>query len=125
MTTRDALDVARRCLCLELLLQRLGLEMDTDDPVLQRDEVRRKWLARLPQLGVDEILLPVERASLERSVGELSEDELDDIHGRAAGALVLLWSLARLPDRPSFATVDAIESTLAEHGLLGSGSISG
>jgi hypothetical protein len=125
MEARDASDVARRCLCLELLLQRFGLEIETDDAVSVREDVRRKWMDRLPQLGLEAVVLPGERAALERPVGQLSEDELDDIHGRATGALVLLWSLARLPVRPSFAIVDEMESVLAEHGLLGSGSISG
>src|SRR4051812_7488277 len=119
MVLRDSSDVARRCLCLELLLQRLGLEIETDDAASARDEVRRKWLDKLPELGLEEVRLPWERAALERPVGDLWEDELDDIPGRAAGALVLLWSLTRLPVRPSFATVDDMESMLADHGLLG------
>src|SRR4051812_25814310 len=112
MALKDASDVARRCLCLEILLQRLGLEIETDDSPEQRDGVRRKWLERLPQLGLDAVMIPAERAALESPVGKLSEDDLDDIHGRASGALVLLWSLARLPMRPSFATVDDMESSL-------------
>jgi hypothetical protein len=60
---------------------------------------------------------------LERPVGTLSEDDLDDVHGRASGALVLLWALGRLDARPSIATFDALAETLGEHGLLGDGSI--
>jgi hypothetical protein len=82
------------------------------------------WLTRLPDLGVEPAILDDERALLEQPVGELSEDELDDIHGRASGALVLLWALGRLSSRPTFAAVDDMESLVAEHGLLGSGSIS-
>jgi hypothetical protein len=124
MTTREPLDVARRCLCLELLLQRFGLEADTDDPVAARDEVRAKWLARIPDLEVDAAILPSERALLERPVGTLTDDDLDDLHGRASGALVFLWALGRLSTRPTFASVEDIADLLAEHGLLGAGSIS-
>lgn len=124
MTPKDAADVARRSLCLELLLQRLGLEIDTEDPVEERERVRAIWLARLGDLGLAEMILADERALLERPVGQLSEDQLDDLHGRASGALVLLWALGRLPSRPTFAAVSDMESLLAEHGLLGSGSIS-
>jgi hypothetical protein len=125
MTARDAVDVARRCLCLELLLQRLGLETDTEDPAAERDDVRRRWLSRLGDLGLETAILPGERALLERPVGEMSEDDLDDLHGRACGALVLLWALGRLPARPSFADVEDMASIVGEHGLLGAGSISG
>lgn len=124
MISKDASDVARRCLCLELLLQRLGLETDTEDPVAERDEVRRSWLGRLGDLGVDAAILPQERTFLERPVGTLSEDEIDDLDGRASGALVFLWALGRLEARPSFAAVEDIATLAAEHGLLGSGSIS-
>lgn len=124
MQSRDAIDVARRCLCLELLLQRFGLETDTEDPAAVRDEVRRKWLARLGDLGLESAILADERALLERPLGELSEDDLDDLHGRASGALVLLWALGRLEGpRPSFAAVDDMASLVGDHGLLGSGSI--
>jgi hypothetical protein len=124
MPQRDALDVARRCLCLELLLQRYGLEADTDDPAEAREEVRRKWVARIADLELDEALLASERALLERPVGTLTDDDLDDLHGRASGSLVLLWALDRLATRPTFAAVDDIADLAAEHGLLGSGSIS-
>lgn len=124
MDPKDAVEVARRSLCLELLLQRLGLETDTEDPRQQRDDVRRMWLSRLGDLGADAAILADERALMERPVGELSEDELDDLHGRASGSLVLLWALGRLPSRPSFAAVDDMENLVAEHGILGDGSIS-
>jgi hypothetical protein len=117
---KPALDVARRCLCLELLLQRYVLETDADDPVSDRDRARAAWLARLGDLGVADALTAHERALLERPVGELSEDELDDLHGRATGAAVLVWALGRVPVRPTFG---AVESVLAEGGLLGDGSI--
>jgi Domain of unknown function (DUF4272) len=123
MTTKDAVDVARRCLCLELLLQRLGLETDTEDSVEEREGVRRMWLSRLGDLSLESVLVPGERALLERAVGEMSEDELDDLHGRASGAVVLLWALGRLPARPTFAAVSDMESVVGEHGLLGAGSI--
>jgi hypothetical protein len=122
MEPKNASEVARRCLCLELLHQRLTLEAD-EDPIPERDEARRAWLSRLGDLGVVETLLPNERALLERPAGELTEDELDDIDGRAAGAVVLLWALGRVSTRPTFAAVADLASTLADHGLLGDGSI--
>lgn len=124
MQARDAAFVARRCLCLEVLLQRLGLETDTDDPVTTREEVRRTWLSRLGDLELTDVFLPDERGLLERPVSDLSEDELDELHGRASGTVVLLWALGRLPERPTRATFDDMESVIAEHGILGAGSIS-
>lgn len=124
MDPRDAQEVARRSLCLELLLQRLGLETDDEDPAAEREKVRAAWAGRLAALGVEDALLPEERAFLDRPVGELSEDDLDDLHGRATGALVLLWALGKLETRPNAASVDAIAELLGEHGLLGDGSIS-
>lgn len=123
MPSKDAVDVARRCLCLELLLQRLGLEIDPEDAPEERERVRRMWVARLGDLGLDAAIAPGERALLERPIGELTEDELDDLHGRASGALVFLWALGRLPARPTFAEVDGMESIVADRGVLGTGSI--
>lgn len=123
MESRSAQEVARRTLALEVLLQRLGLETDDEDPVAEREKVRAMWVTRLPELGIADDLLPEERAFLERPVGELSEDDLDDVHGRATGALVLLWVLGRLETRPNAASVEEIADLLGEHGLLGDGSI--
>lgn len=125
MTTKDPIDVARRCLCLELLLQRLGLETDDEDPAVARDEVRSVWLSRVGDLGVEEALSASERGLLERPVGELSEDEVDDLHGRASGAVVLLWALGRLETKPTAATFDDMESVIGDHGILGDGSVKG
>lgn len=123
MATKDPALVARRCLCLELLAQRLVLETDDDEPVADRERARTMWLSRLGDLGVDDELADDERTLLERPVGELSEDELDDLDGRASVALVLAWALGRLEQRPSFASTNALADTLADHGLLGDGSI--
>lgn len=124
MALKDASDVARRCLCLELLLQRLGLEIDEDDPVAARDEIRNAWLSRIGDLSLDGVILPDERAYLERPVGSLSEDETDDIEARVITAMVLLWALSRLPEAPSAAMLGDAVTLMAEHGLLGDGSIS-
>lgn len=123
MALKDATDVAKRCLCLELLLQRLGLEIDDEDPVIERDAVRRAWVSRLGQLGLEEAIATDERELLERSVGALTEDECDDIEGRVIGALVLLWSLGRITERPSAAMLGEATTVMAEHGVLGDGSI--
>jgi hypothetical protein len=123
MGLKTATDVAKRCLCLELLLQRLGLEIDEEDPVAERDAVRRAWVSRLGQLGLEEAIFADEHALLERSVGELTEDECDDIEGRVIGALILLWSLSRLGGRPTSAILGVATRLMAEHGVLGDGSI--
>ena len=123
MPSRNAADVAKRCLCLELLLQRLGLELDDEDAEAERDAVRRAWLSRLGQLGLEETILADERALLERPVGELTEEECDDIEGRVIGALVLLWALSRLGARPNASTLEIATRLIAEHGVLGDGSI--
>lgn len=123
MALKTATEVAKRCLCLELLLQRLGLEIDEEDPATERDAVRRAWVSRLGQLGLEEAILPDERALLERSVGDLTEDECDDIEGRVIGALILLWSVSRLGGRPTAEILGIATRLMAEHGVLGDGSI--
>lgn len=123
MALKNATDVAKRSLCLELLLQRLGLELDEEDPVAERDAVRRAWLSRLGQLGLEEAIHPDERALLDRPVGDLTDDECDDIEGRVIGALVLLWTLLRLGARPTAASLGIATRLIAEHGVLGDGSI--
>jgi hypothetical protein len=115
-----AIDVARRCLCLELLWQRYAFEIDAEEPVAERERGRAMWLSREGDLGITAALLAEERALLERPVSQLSEDDLDDLHGRAMGAAVLLWTLGRLTVRP---TITDAESVAAESGLLGDGSI--
>ena len=121
--SRDATDVAKRCLCIELLLQRLGLEIDEDDPVVERDAVRLAWLSRLGQLGIDQTLLADERTLLERPVGELTEGECDDIEGRVISGLALLWALGRIPSPPDADMLGEATAIVAEHGILGDGSI--
>jgi hypothetical protein len=122
--SRDATDVAKRCLCIELLLQRLGLEIDEDDPVAERDAVRIAWLSRLGQLGIDQTLLADERALLERPIGDLTDAECDDIEGRVIHGLALLWALGRIPSPPDEAMLGEATAIIAEHGVLGDGSIS-
>ncbi|MBX3232130.1 MAG: DUF4272 domain-containing protein [Labilithrix sp.] len=119
--TRNATDVARRCLCLELLAQRSLLESDEEEPLAGREAARAQWSSRIADLGVADTLSSEERALLDAPVGALSEDERDDLDGRSAGAAVLLWALGRAPQRPTFALADDV---IAEHGLLGDGSIS-
>lgn len=125
MDPRDASDVAKRCLCFELLWQRLGLEIDEEDSSTERDEVRKKWLSRTGDLALSDVLLQEERALLERPVGTLSEDDLDDLQGRAVAALFLLWALGRLAARPSVDSFRDAAELIADHGLLGDGSIAG
>lgn len=115
-----AVDVARRCLCLELLWQRYALETDASEPVSERERARALWLSREADLGIAKAWAEGERALYERPVSELSDDELDDLHGRAMGAAVLLWALGRSAARPA---VENAEEAASESGLLGDGSI--
>lgn len=115
--SRAAIDVARRCLCLELLAQRLVLESG-DDPASEREAARAAWVKRIADLAIEPS--DDERALLERPVGSLGEDDLDELDGRAPGAAVLLWTLGRIAERPTFASAD---DAIADHGLLGDGSI--
>ncbi len=121
--SRDASDVAKRCLCIELLLQRLGLEIDEDDPVVERDAVRLAWLSRLGQLGIDQTFIADERSLLERPVGELTEAECDAIEGRVISGLALLWTIGRIPALPDADSLGEATAIVAEHGVLGDGSI--
>ena len=123
MAGKDASDVAKRCLCLELLLQRLGLEIDEDDPAAERDAVREAWLARIGDLGLDAVLF-AEGAFLERPAGGLTDQETEEIEGRVIGALVLLWALGRIQTQPSAAMLGEATALIGEHGVLGDGSIS-
>lgn len=119
---KDSPTVARRLLCLELLFQRLGLE-EAEDDVGAREKARIAWASRLADLGIEGELLGDERGFLDRPVGELSEEDLDDLEGRVSGALVLMWALGRLDARPTFSTVTELEGHLEAHGLLGDGSV--
>ncbi len=125
MAARSASDVAKRCLCIELLLQRLGLELDEEDPVEERDAVRRAWISRLGQLGIEETLLPDERALLDRPMDKLTDEECDQIERRVIGGLAFLWALGRIPSPPSHDMLGEATGLFAEHGVLGDGSISG
>lgn len=123
MTSPNAHEVARRCLCLELLHQRLLLE-EADDAVDDREQARVAWMGRHDALGVTATLTEEERALLAEPIGALDDEDLDDLHGRATGAVVLLWALGRLEARPTFKTVETMEDVLADHGFLGDGSVS-
>lgn len=120
---RSASDVAKRSLCLELLLQRLGLEIDEDDALEEREAVRRAWLSRLGQLGIEESFGEGERALLERPIGELTEQECDEIEGRVISGLALLWALGRIPAVPTPGILGEATALIAEQGILGDGSI--
>jgi hypothetical protein len=105
---------------LELLWQRYAFETDSEEPVADRERGRSMWLSRENDLGIASALAAGERALLERPISELSEDDLDDLHGRAVGAAVLLWALGRIATRPTIADAESLAS---ESGLLGDGSI--
>lgn len=122
--SKDASVVANRLLCLEVLAQRQVLEEEKDESEEARERARSAWASRIDDLGIGEHLLADERGFLERAVGTLSEDDLDDLDGRVSGALVLLWALGRLESRPTFETVTELEEHLTVRGLLGDGSIS-
>lgn len=125
MAARSASDVAKRCLCIELLLQRLGLELDEEDPVEERDAVRRAWVSRLGQLGIEEALFADERALLDRPMDKLTEEECDQIERRVIGGLAFLWALGRIPAPPTPEMLGEATALFGEHGVLGDGSISG
>lgn len=117
---REPASVARRCLILELLAQRAVLEVDAEVPVADRERARAAWCGREKDLGIAELVSAEERALLDAPVGSLSEDQLDDADGRGLGAAVLLWALGRSSTRPNVKDAEAI---VAEHGLLGDGSV--
>jgi hypothetical protein len=125
MATKNAAEVAKRSLCLELLLQRVGLELDDEEHVDKRDAFRLAWVSRLGDLDLEQALLPKEREYLTRTVDELTQDEVDDIEGRIITAAVLLWALGRVPALPTVATLGDAPDVVAEHGVLGDGSVSG
>ena len=110
---------------MELLLQRLGLESDEDDPEEEREEVRIAWLARITDLGLEGALLAEERAFLELAVGAMNEEQVDDVEGRVICGLVLLWALRRIGERPSAKMLGDATRLITEYGILSGGSISG
>jgi len=123
MALRNPADVAARCLGYELLVQRLALETDTEEAADAREAMRQRWLGKVTDLGVGDALFASDRALLERPVGRLTEDELDDLHDRGASALVLLWALGRLDAAPDGTVADDAPALVAERGLLGEGSL--
>jgi hypothetical protein len=125
MATKNASEVAKRSLCLELLLQRVGLELDEEDHVDKRDAFRLAWVSRLGDLELEQALLPDERAFLVRTVDELTQEEVDEIEGRIISAVVLLWALGRVPSLPTADTLGDAPDLVAENGVLGDGSVSG
>jgi hypothetical protein len=124
MATKNASEVAKRCLCLELLLQRVGLELDDEDHVDKRDAFRKAWVSRLGDLELEDALLADERGYLLRPVDELTQEEVDEIEGRIISALVLLWALGRVPSLPTAAALGDAPALVADHGVLGDGSVS-
>lgn len=125
MATKTAADVAKRSLCLELLLQRIGLELDEEDHVDKRDAFRKAWVSRLGDLELEQALLADERAFLMRTVDELTQEEVDEIEGRIISAVVLLWALGRVPSLPTAETLGDTTDIVADSGVLGDGSVSG
>jgi hypothetical protein len=123
MALKAASEVARRCMCLELLLQRLGLEIDEDDSEAERDVVREAWLSRLGDLGLEGVLAADERAFLELRVGALTDEQIDEIEGRIICALIILWALGRLGERPSAKMLGDATDLVTKYGILGDGSI--
>ncbi len=118
---KDPLVVAKRCLGLELLAQRLAIETDEASSVSEREAARAAWAGRTADFGAD--LSASEAALMEKSVGSLVDDDLDVLDGGATAAPVLLWALGRLSVRPTFET--SIGEALEEAGLLGDGSVLG
>lgn len=125
MATKNASEVANRSLCLELLLQRVGLELDDEDHVDKRDAFRKAWVSRLGDLDLEQALLIDERDFLMRTVDELTQDEVDEIEGRVISAWVLLWALGRAASLPTTETLGDAPDVVAEKGVLGDGSVSG
>ncbi len=123
MGTRNASDVAKRGLCLELLLQRLGLELDEEDHVDKRDAFRKAWVSRLGDLEVEHALRPDERELLLRSIDQLTQEEVSDIEGRVIEATVILWALGRVPALPTVETFGDAAEIVTESGVLGDGSV--
>lgn len=125
MATKNASEVAQRSLCLELLLQRVGLELDEEDHADKRDAFRKAWVSRLGDLDLEQALLPDERALLVRTIDELTQEEVDDIEGRVISAVVLLWALGRVKTLPTAETLGDAPDVVADSGVLGDGSVSG
>lgn len=125
MATKNASDVAKRSLCLELLLQRIGLELDEEDHVDKRDAFRLAWVSRLGDLDLEQALAADEREYLTRTVDELTQEEVDEMEGRVISAVVILWALGRVASLPTAETLGDAPDLVAENGVLGDGSVSG
>jgi|GEM_PF-3115186 len=121
---RSAQAVANRSLCLELVTQRIGLELDDQEPVDRRDAFRKAWVARLNDLGIVHEILEHEDQLLLRPVDELTQDEVDDAEASIVAAAVLLWALGRSPTLPTAESLPHVPDTVTDHGVLGSGSVS-
>ena len=113
--------VVHRCLGLELLAQRGGLEDNDEVPAAEREGIRSEWVGRRAELGFDPELLDDERAALDSPVGSLSEEQMLDLDANGLLACILLWCLGRTDHLASPAELldfEVVVELLDEQGLL-------
>ncbi len=101
---RNAIDVAKRCTCLEVLCQRIALEQQTEELGDEAQRLRDNLIAGIAAIDCEGFLFGTEADVLCAPLGEI---DLEDEHFAAwfADVAVLAWCLGRIDELP---TVDEL-----------------
>src|SRR5580700_4498340 len=112
---RSVEEVVKRCVCVEIVCQRLALEQQAGD-VDDAEKLREDLALTADKLDVSGVMTKAETAIVEAAVGTLDlEDE--GFSTFFADAAVLLWCLKRVDELP---TVDEL-ATETLNDVLASG----
>lgn len=119
---RTAAQVAARCVCVEMVIERIALEQACEAGQMKLDELeatRTNLLEVVTFLGLDDELTKDERAALERKGGTL--DDSEELSIVFADLPYLLWMLGRIPRLFSVADLEAQLPEIIERGLFRTG----
>ncbi len=94
-------EVVKRCVCVEIVCQRLALEQQASE-VANADKMRDDLIATADKLDVADSLTKAEMAVLSSPLGSLDLDD-DGFSTFFADAAVLLWCLKRIDTLPTVA----------------------
>jgi len=98
---RSVDEVVKRCVCVEIVCQRLALEQQAGE-VDDADVMRRDLIATADKLDVADSMTKAEKAVLEAPIGSLDLED-DGFSTFFADATVLLWCLNRIKTLPTVA----------------------
>ncbi len=98
---RSVEEVVKRCVCVEIVCQRLALEQQAGD-VDDAEKLRADLALTAEKLDVTGAMMKAEKAVLEAAVGTLNLED-DGFSTFFADAAVLLWCLKRIDELPTVA----------------------